>query len=583
MKKSLIGYLEAIKLYIKIQPSILLYVLISVVISLLPYIDTVVLNLIFDSIQNKWLLMLCCAMVGYIVLQLVNNILNLVSSHILYGTNVNINCYLKERVFELGGQVSSVNFENEKWVQEYKRCEKLTGSVHDLFMSTVSLLANVITLITYIIYLFNLISFYAILGFLILIPTLVQSFVFSRQSYFNEKKIEKEKQRADDIKSMFLTPHILKEIKLYGSGKYIISKWKEKIDLIFSKKQRHEIKFTLYTSSLHILNSITIFGILSCVYINIKRGGGSVGTIISLIPFILTLISSFGRTSNNVDGVVYSVQEYQELCELFELKKSNNITSRKKITDLSSIVIENVNFKYPESNQLVLRNINFSVNFGDTIALVGKNGSGKSTLLKIIAGIYSPQDGSVYYNGQNINIYNCNDINQQISFVFQEPIHYPFNFRRNILFGDDEEKTIDGLLESVSYEGNIEDDDSILTPGYKNSKNLSGGQWQKIGIARAIKNNNASFYIFDEPTASLDPQSELDIFDTFLTGVKGKSVIVSTHRLGLAKHANKIIVLDQGEIVGIGSHEELLNNCPIYFDLYEAQKKWYDNVVEAPE
>ena len=117
--------------------------------------------------------------------------------------------------------------------------------------------------------------------------------------------------------------------------------------------------------------------------------------------------------------------------------------------------------------------------------------------------------------------------------------------------------------------------DDILISGFKNSVNISGGQWQKICLARALKNRDASIFLFDEPTSALDPQAELDIFNTFLALARGKSVVVSTHRLGLARQADKIIVLEQGEVVGTGTHEQLLQVCEVYRNLYEAQKHWY--------
>lgn len=577
-KNSLSLYLQSIVIYIRKQPMMLLYVAISFISSLFPYFNTLLLNSIFANIENRVLLLLSLSMLGYVAFQIVRNSVSIICNQLLLYMSINLDNQLKEDVLTAAAYADTVFYEDEQWLKEYKRAERITSCVHDVFISTVNLISQLITLITYLTYLFRFISFYAFIGALILIPALVQSFVFSRQNYFNDRAVEIDRQRANDIKGMFLKSNILREIKLHHSASEIINKWKAKMGDVFSKKLRLEIKFSTYTSLLFVFTSIAVFTILSLVYMRLQNGVGSIGTVISLIPFMITLVSSFGQTSNNVDGIYYSIQEYRDVCSFLEQNNPAQHTSQSTLSEPVTINIENVSFKYPESNHMVLSGIHIAIEPNETVALVGKNGSGKSTLLKILAGIYAPQEGSVRYNGIEAKQLSQREIHSKVAFVFQEPIHYPFPFRRNILFGSEEnEADIDDLLKQVAYSGAAESEDSILTSGYKNSVNLSGGQWQKICLARALKNKNASIFIFDEPTASLDPKAELDIFNTFLSLAKGKSVIISTHRLGLARQSDKIIVMDQGEVVGVGSHEQLIRSCDAYKNLYDAQRLWYEN------
>ena len=572
-------YINSILLYIRKQPMILLYAAISFVFSLFPYFNTLLLNNIFINIENRVPVLLSLSMCVYVLFRLIKNSVSILCNQLLLSTSMSLDNILKEEILLCAAKSDTICYEDEQWLKEYKRVERISGCVHDIFISTVNLLSQLVTLITYITYLFSLISRYAFIGVLIIVPALLKSFVFSRQNYFNDRAVEMDRQRANDIKCMFLKPNTLREIKLYQSASEIINKWKENMGEIFSKKLRLEIKFSTYTSLLYVFTSIVVFAILSLVYTRVLDGTASVGIVISLIPFMLTLVSSFGQTSNNVDGVYYSLQEYRDVSAFLKQNDAKRQTSQFSLFEPITIKIDNMSFKYPESDYMILSDINISIEPNETVALVGKNGSGKSTLLKILAGIYAPQEGSVCYNGIAASLFSSREINSKFAFVFQEPIHYPFSFRRNILFGSDEFKTdINDLLKMVDYIGVTESEEAILTSGYKNSVNLSGGQWQKICIARALKNKEASVLIFDEPTASLDPKAELDIFNTFLSIAKGKSVIISTHRLGLARQSDKIIVMDQGKVVGVGTHEQLIHSCGVYKNLYEAQKSWYEDV-----
>lgn len=578
---SIYFYLRAIYFYICNKPIILVYVVISLLSSLFPYFNTLLLNHIFKSIENHILLILFIFMLLYVGLQYIQRFISMLCDQLLLSSSFDLDNHMKKLVFESASYADTINYENEQWLKEYKRAERITGCVHDLFIATVKLISQLITFITYTVYLFRLISFYAFLGILILVPALVQSFVFSRQNYFHSRAVEMDRQRAGDIQKMFSKANTIREIKLYHSASEIIRKWKEKMRSIFSKKLHLEIRFSTYNSLLYGFTAAAVFIILSLVYLRIGGNNGSIGIMISLIPFMTSLVSSFHHTSNHVDGIIYSVQEYREICSFLTQNDANKqdspLDTPFKGMGPAPIRVQNVGFKYPESDRKILKNVNFTIEQGETIALVGKNGSGKSTLLKIIAGIYSPNEGCVSYNDVEVSHLNASDIYSKISFVFQEPIHYPFNFKRNILLDAKEGyQNIDELMHQVNYDGSAESENLILTPGYKNSANLSGGQWQKICLARALKNKQAAVLLFDEPTASLDPKSELEIFKSFLSLAQGKSVILSTHRLGLAKQADKIVVMDQGQIVGEGTHEQLIRCCEVYRNLYEAQKSWYE-------
>lgn len=569
-------WFRSIIYYIQNQPKILLYVAILLILSFSPYINTLLLNSILENIEERTLRFMAASMLGYVVFQILWNLIKILSGQLLLSTGAGIDNILKKAVLQSAGRAEAVCYEDEKWLKEYKRAERITGCVHDVFVSTGDLLSQFVMLATYLFYLFRLISWHAFVGALILVPSLLQSFIFSRQNYLHNRDVEMDRQRADDIRDMFSKPNIIREIKLYNAASKLVEKWKGKMDGIFLKKMRLEIRFSACTALMFIFTSGVVFAVLFLVYLEIQDGRGSVGTLISLIPFMIMLAQCFKKTSNHVDGIYYSVLEYRDVCMFLAGNDSERRANAQAWKEPVSIKVENVSFRYPESRQSVLKGIHFFIQPGEAVALVGKNGSGKSTLLKILAGIYAPQEGCVRYNDIEIGQFDIGQVKSRIAFSFQEPIHYPFDLKRNILFGSEgKEADLEALLEQVAYNGPAASEDDILISGFKNSVNISGGQWQKICLARALKNRDASIFLFDEPTSALDPQAELDIFNTFLALARGKSVVVSTHRLGLARQADKIIVLEQGEVVGTGTHEQLLQVCEVYRNLYEAQKHWY--------
>lgn len=209
-------------------------------------------------------------------------------------------------------------------------------------------------------------------------------------------------------------------------------------------------------------------------------------------------------------------------------------------------------------------------------AFVGENGSGKSTLLKLLSGIYLPEQGKVKYGDVSTEDLDHKVLKNNISFIFQEPIRYPFSLKKNIVF-DSEKYNLQAMIKELNLSIDINTlDNKIMYPGFDNSINISGGQWQKISIARAMINDKANIYIFDEPTSALDPKSEIEIFNTFKEIAKHKTILIATHRLGLTKAVDCIIVMEQGRVSAIGKHDNLLKTCDAYNRLYEAQASWYN-------
>ncbi|MGG1513743.1 ATP-binding cassette domain-containing protein, partial [Brevibacillus agri] len=246
------------------------------------------------------------------------------------------------------------------------------------------------------------------------------------------------------------------------------------------------------------------------------------------------------------------------------------------------IFIKNLSFKYPKSNQLVLNGITIHIRPGEKVAIVGDNGSGKSTLVKCLMGLYQVEKGSVFYDDIDIvNIDNC-DLHKNMTAIFQDFMKYAFTVMDNISFGDIHNTHDFELVKRIGIQTGVDDFvkkmpkdyDTLLGKILGEGEDLSGGQWQKIAIARSLF-RDSKILILDEPTSSLDPLKELEVYEQFNSMTNGKTVIFISHRMAAARMADKIIVLKNGKVAECGTHDDLMFLKSEYYQMYSVQAKWY--------
>ena len=295
---------------------------------------------------------------------------------------------------------------------------------------------------------------------------------------------------------------------------------------------------------------------------------------------------------NNLYEHSFYVDFYQELLEDCK-KRYRRPVGVSAPTDPEEIRLENVSFKYPGTEELVLRGIDLTIRRGEIIALVGMNGSGKTTLGKVLTGLYLPTTGRVWWDDVDIATADPNTLYEQISIVSQDPARWPMTANLNIRVGrldwqDPDRLTwrealtksrADEVISSLEFGEN-----SLLSKEFKGGVELSGGQWQRIGVARGMYRDSA-ILIADEPTAALDAKAEAVVFDglqqTTRRGAKGeakRTIILVTHRLANIRGVDRIVVLDKGKIVEQGTHQELMANNGLYCELFTLQAKAYSDL-----
>ncbi|RYZ35310.1 MAG: ATP-binding cassette domain-containing protein, partial [Sphingobacteriales bacterium] len=219
---------------------------------------------------------------------------------------------------------------------------------------------------------------------------------------------------------------------------------------------------------------------------------------------------------------------------------------------------------------------------GETLALVGENGAGKTTLVKLLARLYEPSEGRILLDGRDLRDYDAEDLRFNIGVIFQDYLRYQMTISNNIAVGNITEAENHQLIERAA-KGSMADllasrfPDAyaqVLGKRFNNGVELSGGEWQKVALAR-IYMKEAQVLILDEPTAALDARAEYEVFQRFSQMTKGKSAVLISHRFSTARLANRILVLDKGEILEIGTHNELLENNGRYAELFRLQAKGY--------
>lgn len=387
--------------------------------------------------------------------------------------------------------------------------------------------------------------------------------------------------------SYLLTKDItIKEIKLYNLGSHIITQYKDiyhdflKIDKGIAKR-RLILSFTF-----QFINQFVIATLILLILIAAFTKQIMIGTMVSYIQ----ALSSTQSASQSLLQQIFSMYENNLYIEqLFsfldvEEKDTNNAENAIKLEFIHSIEFKNVSFKYPGSEEYALKDVSFSLKQNDIIAIVGKNGSGKSTLVKLLTRLYKNYTGEILINNKSIDSYSIQSIRDQIGVVFQDFVKYELTARENIGFGNlnhiqDDKSLYNASLQSGTY--NLiyslpNKLDTQLGKWFSEGHQLSGGQWQKIAISRAII-KNSGMYILDEPSSALDPQAEQEVFEKFHNLTSEKIGIYISHRFSTVKHATTILVFDEGKIIESGTHEKLLKNNGLYSELYNLQASAYLN------
>lgn len=479
-------------------------------------------------------------------------------------------------------RLNSIYFEDANNLDEIEKAKE--GAENGTFFLNV-----LFTVVTYYVPYFIFMTLYmaslrpllSISVFLIFIPVAVTQFIrvklytsLTNQSATYNRKY---KEYEECIKGR----KYFKETRMLGAYGYFSKLYQRNIKLHNQEKWKTTKKAGLAELG---MKGITLVGYVIVLLLFVEallKNDITIGAFVALFTSINTMFRTMEELICGHIGILSrnmgSVRNYVNFLEGTQKEGTMNLITKGAVT----IQLDHVSFRYPHAKYNVLENINLQIASGEKVAIVGENGAGKSTLAKVITGIYTPTEGMVCRDGVDTNLIKGESLLSNVSAVFQNYQKYAISMRDNVYIADvtsgssnlDIEKRLkesDIDVKSRKYPKGIE---TILSREFGGVE-LSGGEWQKIAIARGLY-KSSNIIILDEPTAAIDPFEETRIYHTFSKMAEGKTALIITHRLAAARIADRIIVLDKGQIIENGTHEELLQQKGTYSKMFCVQKGMY--------
>ena len=481
--------------------------------------------------------------------------------------------------------------ENQDSLNTIHRVMQSQFSITSAFDQLFSNLINpAITFVSTISIIFAYYPLIAIFYLLTVIPSVIIS--QKQNEKMNQFSIDSipESRKKDYHYNILTQSHYAKELRLYNLAKPMKKRFNDLWNKIISEREK------IFKRGFRALN---LSSIISCagyvgmyIYLIYKTyiGDLSIGGLSAFTAATMTI-------SGNFSMMIICVLTYQRVfvdlvlavMEFFGWENENDGKGEALQAEKFEITFDNVSFKYPNTENTVLKNLSFTIKESEKIAIVGVNGAGKSTIVKLLLRLYEPDESEIRINGMNIKDYDINSYRKKFSACFQDITRYSLTLAENVALSDlDKIKNADAVIGSINASGldNIHEtfEKKLNTPLTRDfdedGAELSGGQWQKVAIARAFF-RNAPFIILDEPSSALDPKAESQIFNSFSDLCGNKSGLLISHRLSSIMLVDKIVFLEDGQIKEAGTHDELMKQNGTYAQMYNLQAEKYKTEPDA--
>ena len=506
------------------------------------------------------IIMLVCLFAWREISKFIRNILDIKLEQRL---EINLNKNLMQKM-------NDISIESIESSEFQDRLNKIKERPHmaliELFNSSIAIVSIVVKVIGIMLVFINI---WVVLGICYIVAAIFDV-------YFSFKTVDKmnkmfentshNEREMENIIRILKDKNAIYEIKVFEMKNLFLNKFKKYSNLVFDERLKTTIESQNYLAMSSCVSILWMASVIVFVIVKLLSNAISVGSLAAVITSAsstLDMAEDFVYEASTVSNSGYIADSLMYVLGYDERKvEPQNILG-------DEIVFDDVSFKYPKTDNFVLKDLSFKIDKNKITAIVGENGAGKSTIIKLICGMYDVNSGEVKISGAKpFLMANC-DLSKEISVVFQDFVNYELSIADNILMGRDGDVSDELKLMELNYDpstnlGKLEDDGVYL----------SGGENQKLAIARAIA-KNSEFLIFDEPTASMDPMIEAKMYDNIIKILKSRGAIIITHRLVLSKLADDVIVLDGGKIIERGNHEQLMSKKGKYFEMYNEQSSWY--------
>jgi ATP-binding cassette subfamily B protein len=492
---------------------------------------------------------------------------------------------LSVRLMKHAATLDLAQFEDAEVYDHLERARRQTVGRVGLFTLLLGTAQDLITLVSLASVLLLQLPWLLLLLTVAVLPAFLGEAHFASLGYSLLFQWTPERRLLDYLRYMGASDESAKEVKLFGLSDFLVGRYASLSEKFYQENKNLAVRRNLVSSLLVTVGTLGYYGAYAVIIYRTVMGDFTIGA-------LTFLAGSFRQSRGLIQSVLISLSSIYEqslylsdLFTFFDVQPS--VVSKPGARPVprplqAGFRFENVGFRYPGSQRWAVRGLSFTFESHERIALVGENGAGKTTLVKLLARLYDPDEGRIMLDGVDLRDYDLDSLRRNIGIIFQDFVRYDFILRENIgvsqieSLGDDariREAATRSLADSV-VQRVPQGYDQMLGKRFDNGVELSGGEWQKIALARAYM-REAQVLILDEPTAALDARAEYEVFLRFAELTKGRMAVLISHRFSTVRMADRILVLKGGELVDDGTHEELVARGGLYAELFSLQAAGY--------
>jgi len=509
------------------------------------------------------------------------------------GIDVNV------RILEKALQLSLRHFEDAEFYDKLTRARREASTRPlSLIQSNFQMIRAGLTLAGYLALLIGFSGWMALALLVATVPAFIAEARFSGAAFRLRNWRSPEARRLTYLEYVLANDEHAKEVKLFGLGPLLLGRYRSMAETFFTEDKRMATRRAAWGYALSLISTAVFYGCYALIVVAAVRGQLTLGAMTLYLVAFRQGQQSFQAVLSAVGGMYEDTLYMSNLFDFFAIPTEETLAPATTLVAPSpetGIRFEGVGFRYPSSakstaadggplpERWALRGIDLFIPKGQSLALVGENGAGKTTFIKLLTGLYQPTEGRILLDGRDLRAWEETALRQRIGVIFQDFNQYQLAMRENVAFGsvqhlDDEPRVGQAVERGGARElvaGLPAGLETQLGRWFASGVELSGGQWQKVALARAFMRDEADILILDEPTAALDAEAEHAVFQRFRALAAGRTTILISHRFPTVRMADRILVLEAGRVIEDGSHAQLLAAGARYAHLFKLQAAGY--------